>query len=151
MTPDAATARPGSGQDSQDDPLEAAVGRLARIGSCRGPSLAPDGGRVAFVADLTGIPQVWTVAVAGGEPTPVTALDDQVGMVAWSPAGDWLAFTLAPGGGMNEQIYLVRPDGSDLRRLTDGGSETNGLAGWTHDGRALLVNSNRRDGAAPDP
>lgn len=148
--PDAASARPGIVPDGAVDELEASVGRLAHISSCRGPSLAPDGRRVAFVADLTGVPQVWIVPTTGGEPTPVTALDDQVGMVAWSPAGDWLAFTLAPGGGMNEQIYIVRPDGSGLRRLTDGGTETNGLADWTPDGRALLVNSNRRDGAALD-
>jgi hypothetical protein len=31
---------------------------------------------------------------------------------------------VAPGGGMNSQVYLVRPDGGGLRRLTDGGSRT---------------------------
>ena len=124
MTPDAA-AQPGIVPDGDGDALEAAVGRLARIGSCRGPSLAPDGQHVAFVADLTGIPQVWTVPAAGGFPTQVTALDDQVGAVAWSPAGDWLAFTLAPGGGMNEQIYLVRPDGHIAYRAA--GSDLTGL------------------------
>src|SRR6202162_4203915 len=51
---------------------------------------------------------------------------------------------------MNQQVYLVRPDGSGARRLTDGGKETNPLGVWTKDGRLLTLGSNRRDGAAID-
>ena len=50
--------------------------------------------------------------------------DDPIGRVTWSPNGEWLALSLAPGGGMNTQIFVVRPDGTGLRRLTDGGKET---------------------------
>ena len=112
----------------EHDELERVVAAMAKIGSCWSPSFSPDGTRIAFVSNLSGLPQVWTVAAQGGWPELVTALDDQVMNVAWSPAGDWLAFALAPGGGMNQQIYIVRPDGSDLRRLTDGGKRTTGLA-----------------------
>ena len=132
------------------DALDTIVATMARVGRCASPSFSPDGDRLAFVSDLSGLPQVWTVAVAGGWPDRVTALDDQVSAVSWSPNGAWLAFTLAPGGGLNEQIYVVRPDGTSLRRLTDGGKETNRLDGWTHDGAALMVASNRRDPAAMD-
>ena len=34
----------------------------------------------------------------------------------WSPSGDRIAFVSAESG--NDEIYSVRPDGSDLRRLT---------------------------------
>ena len=148
---DAAMARPGFGPGDEADELEATIGRLARVGGCRGATLAPDGERLAFISDLTGTPQVWTIPTSGGFPAQVTALDEQVGAVYWSPAGDRLAFGAAPGGGMNEQIYVVRPDGTGLRRLTDGGTATNTLAGWTRDGRQLRVSSNRRAGAALDP
>ena len=50
-----------------------------------------------------------------------------------------LAFSLAPGGGMNQQVYLARPDGSGVRRLTDGGKETNQLGVWARDGRVLTL------------
>jgi dipeptidyl aminopeptidase/acylaminoacyl peptidase len=131
--------------------IEASVAAMARIGTCHSPSFSPDGTRIAFVGDLTGSPQVWIVPVAGGFPVLVTALDEQVGTVAWSPDGAWIALSAAPGGGMNTQAYLVRPDGTDLRRLTAGGTETNNLGPWTHDGRALAIASNRRTGAAIDP
>jgi dipeptidyl aminopeptidase/acylaminoacyl peptidase len=134
---------------SDDDPT-AMVARMAKVGSCSSPSFSPDGRRIAFVSNLSGLPQVWTVAADGGWPEPVTALDDPIGSVWWSPSGDRLAFTLAPGGGMNMQVFTVRPDGSQLRRLTDGGKATNALAGWSHDGGKLMVASNRRTPASMD-
>ena len=67
--------------------LESSVARMAKIGGCWSPSLSPDGERLAFVSDLNGVPQVWMVETAGGFPRLVTALDDQVGSVSWSPDG----------------------------------------------------------------
>jgi dipeptidyl aminopeptidase/acylaminoacyl peptidase len=132
------------------DDLETAVARMARIGSASSPSFSPDGSRLAFVSNLGGLPQVWSMPADGGWPEAVTALDDPVGFVEWSPDGSELAFTLAPGGGMNEQVYLVRPDGSGLRRVTAGGKETNRFSGFTHDGRELVLGGNARDGSAID-
>jgi dipeptidyl aminopeptidase/acylaminoacyl peptidase len=132
------------------DALQAAVALMTKIGICAFPSFAPDGTRLAFISNLSGLPQVWTVDTVGGWPMPATALDDPIYSVAWSPNGEWLAFVLAPGGGMNRQIYLVHPDGSALRRLTDGGGENNWLGPWSHDGSALAIASNRRAGSAMD-
>lgn len=126
------------------------VSAMARVGSAASPSFSPDGKRLAFVSNLGGLPQVWTLPIEGGWPQLVTTLDDPVGGVEWSPDGAWLAFSLAPGGGMNEQAYLVRPDGSGLRRLTPGGKETNRLGRFTLDGRSLMMGSNARDGASID-
>ena len=132
------------------DELERAVALMAKIGFAGSPSFSADGGRLAFVTNLSGLPQVWTMPAAGGYPTLVTAFDDPVGFVNWSPDGEWLAFNVAPGGGLNEQIYVARPDGTGLRRLTEGGKENNFLGGWTRDGRHLFFSSNRRDPAVTD-
>lgn len=132
------------------DDLEARVAAMARVGSASSPTFSPDGTRLAFVSNLTGQPQVWTIPVSGGFPELVTPLEDPVGQVRWSPAGALLAFTVAPGGGMNEQVWVVRPDGSGLRLLTAGGHETNRLSGFTRDASRLLVASNERSAAAID-
>ncbi len=132
------------------DELERMVSLMTKISSSYSPSFSPDGKRIAFVSNITGSPQVWTVATTGGWPELVTTFDDPVGWVSWSPEGLWLSFVLAPGGGMNEQVYLVHPNGTDLKRLTDGGKETNRLGIWSRDGRLLTLASNRRSSSAID-
>jgi len=134
----------------EDNELELTVARMAKIGFASSPSFSPDGLRIAFITNISGLPQVWTMPTAGGYPTLATSFDDPVGFVTWSPDGQWLAFNVAPGGGFNEQIYLVRPDGTGLRRLTDGGKANNFLGDWSHDGRFITFSSNRRDPAARD-
>ena len=138
-----------SPQPSGAHDLETTVRRMARTGNCFSPSLSPDGQQLAFVSDLSGLPQVWTVPVTGGWPRLVTSLDDQVTAVQWSPDGQHLAFSLAPGGGLNSQIFVVRPDGSEMRQLSEGGRTNNWLGRWTADGR-LAVASSRRDPQAMD-
>ena len=142
-------APPGFAADPPDE-LERSVAMMARIGSATSPTFSPDGKRVAFLSNLSGLPQIWMIDARGGYPQAVTAQEDAVASVEWSPDGAWLAFTMAPGGGMNQQIYVVRPDGTGLKRLTDGGKETNNLGPWSHDGKRLAVGSNRRSGAAID-
>ncbi|HEX5718891.1 MAG TPA: S9 family peptidase [Thermoanaerobaculia bacterium] len=131
------------------DDLEAAVARMARIGGSRSPSFSPDGKRIAFLSDRSGGPQVWMVPSEGGEPRQVTRLEDQVRGVEWSPDGKWLAYSVAPGGGLNEQIYLLQPDGQAPPRLiTEGGQVNNQLAGWS--GPWLRFSANPKDPGSLD-
>ena len=81
----------GAGTPQETDELTATVTRMARVGSCVSPSFSPDGQRLAVICDLSGTPQVWITATDGGWPTQVTALEDPVTRVDWSPVGNWLA------------------------------------------------------------
>jgi dipeptidyl aminopeptidase/acylaminoacyl peptidase len=51
---------------------------------------------------------------------------------------------------MNTQLYLVRPNGTDLRLLTEGGKDNNWLGPWSADGRFLALSSNRENPDAMD-
>ena len=126
------------------------VERMARVGRAFAPTFSPDGRQIALISDLNGIPQIWIVPTAGGWPRLVTAGSDPVGGVRWSPTSEWLAFSILPGGGLNSQIYVIRADGTGMRRLTDGGKENNWLGDWTDDGKFLTLASNRRDPATMD-
>ena len=132
------------------DDLETKVARMAKIGFVSSPSFSPDGTRVAFLSNLSGSPQVWIVSSAGGWPDQVTAFDDPVNAVSWSPDGRWLALQVAPGGGLNERIELVRLDGTELRQLTPPGKVTNWLGRWSRDGKFLTIASNQRSADAMD-
>jgi dipeptidyl aminopeptidase/acylaminoacyl peptidase len=133
-----------------DEELEFSVAKMAKIGFSFSPSFSPDGSQIAFISNLSGVPQIWIVSSNGGWPHLVTAFDDPILSVSWSPVGEWLAFSLAPGGGMNQQVYLVRPDGTDLRLLTDGGKENNWLYNWTYEGKFLKISSNRHNPKSMD-
>ena len=130
--------------------VAATVERFARVGSGSAPDFSPDGKWVSFITNLSGVPQVWIVSADGGYPRMVTNSSDPVTQVLWSPARDWLAVTVAPGGGLNTQVYLVKPDGTGMRRLTEGGKDNNLIDAWTDDGTQLYIDSNRQDPASRD-
>ena len=97
------------------DDLEIEVARMAKIRGCWSPSFSPDGSRIAFVSDLNGVPQVWTVSSNGGWPDLVTAprrFKSRASRGRRMANGSRIG--LAPGGGMNQQVYIVGPDGRDL-------------------------------------
>ncbi|HJX85103.1 MAG TPA: S9 family peptidase, partial [Candidatus Angelobacter sp.] len=50
----------------------------------------------------------------------------------------------------NTQIYIVKPDGTGLRRLTDGGKDNNGFDAWTEDGKKIAIDSSRLNPASRD-
>jgi len=148
--PAALPAQPQAAPAAADD-IGRAVEAIARIRSAFGPSFAPDGRSLAYVSNASGRPQVWTMRLDGeGEAVRVTDLPDPAQPVFWSPSGDWLAYAVAPGGGLNTQIYVMRPDGSGSRLLTAGGRDNNWLFGWTDDGRQLMMGSNLDNPAGID-
>ena len=57
----------------------------------------------------------------------------------WSPDGSRVVFTRRQADG-NYDVFTIRPDGSDLRRLTNS-SAVDGHAVWSTDGKHILWNS----------
>jgi dipeptidyl aminopeptidase/acylaminoacyl peptidase len=133
---------PGPAAESTDD-LEAEVARMAAIGYASSPSFSPDGERVAYITAHEGVPQVWIAAADGSSRAPLSNFPDQVTGLEWRPGAEELAVLVAPGGGLNSQIYLMPTDGSgEPRMITAGGQVNNWLTGWSDDGRYLTFSSN---------
>lgn len=100
LTPSAALAQPTTAERTA---------AIASIRSASGASFSPDGKQVVYISNASGTPQVWIAPVAGGEARQVTRLPDPVQSVAWSPAGDRLAYDVAPGGGLNVRSMWPGP------------------------------------------
>lgn len=143
-----ALANPASAQDTD---VAEKVAALGRINSATSPSLSPDGRRLAYLSNVSGSPQIWVLDLSTNAAVQMTKLSDPVGSIFWSPNADRLAYSVAPGGGLNTQVWVMNADGTRATRLTPGGKENNGLAGWTRDGAALMVDSNKDNPAARDP
>jgi dipeptidyl aminopeptidase/acylaminoacyl peptidase len=144
LAPIAAVAAPAP------DPIADKVARMAAVGFSTAPSFAPDGASIAFLSNMSGVPQIFVVPAEGGWPVQVTSGSDPVTALSWSPRGDLIAYAVAPGGGLNTQIYVVAPDGTGVRRLTAGNKENNGLGTWSDDGGSLTMSSNEREPATFD-
>jgi len=56
-----------------------------------------------------------------------------------SPDGEWVAFR---SSGTQEDIYLIRPDGRDIRKLTDDAAKDRGPS-WSADGKRIYFYSDR--------
>ena len=75
------------------------------------PAWAPDGRRLVFVDGA-----LYTVRI-GGARAKLTAATTGDGAPDWSPDGRWIAFERETGD-KSTDLFLIRPDGSGLRRLT---------------------------------
>jgi dipeptidyl aminopeptidase/acylaminoacyl peptidase len=83
---------------------------------------------------------VWWVDLDGGEPVLVTGGDADHAGADWSPDGEWLTFVAGrhatAGDDLRVDVWVCRPDGTDLRALTDGGLSA-GQPRFTPDGQAV--------------
>jgi Tol biopolymer transport system component len=82
------------------------------------PNWSPDGSTIVFVSTRKGDAQLYLMDSDG---THERRLDLGAGIYddpAFSPDGQWLAFTRRDTPTSHKALYVVHPDGSDMRRLT---------------------------------
>jgi Tol biopolymer transport system component len=83
------------------------------------PMWSPDGARIAYVSNADGDDDIYVMNADGSDPTRIT--DNTVGDYSprWSPDGSWIAFESELSGSGHWELYLIRPDGTGLRRVTN--------------------------------
>jgi Tol biopolymer transport system component len=97
-------------------------------------SWSPSGDRILFVAQNT--PKhhkaIWVVNADGSDPHRLPIAPgcggplsdaDSIGCYSpsWSPDGQWIVFVRSAPDGSEENLWIVKADGSGLVQLTDGG------------------------------
>src|SRR6266446_748480 len=105
------------------------------------PSWSPDGARMAYVSFQNKKPILFVQNLtASKQPAPVANYRGTNSTPAWSPDGKQLAAVLTKDG--TSQIYLMSPDGTNLRRLTfSQGIDTEPF--FTPDGQSIYFTSDR--------
>jgi TolB protein len=113
-------------------------------------AFSPDGNRIAFVSTRTaGRANLFLLDVRTHKTTPLTTGDGGDFRPAWSPDGQWIAFSSDRGSDLPTakgrwerlhlvDIYIMHPDGSGLRRVTQHGNFC-GTPKWLPDGKTLLA------------
>jgi dipeptidyl aminopeptidase/acylaminoacyl peptidase len=99
------------------------------------PALSPEGDRVAYVTDRSGIPRLEVARLDGATPLVLSGPAEEVVSVAWSPDGGRLAYLVSPGGSICAELHVVRPDGSGHRVIAGEDPRATVFAGgWTGPG-----------------
>jgi len=98
----------------------------------RSPSISPDGQSIAFL----GWNDVFVYDINAGTTRRVCDARSP-SAVAWSPSGSALAFNASDFTAMWNRIWIVRADGSGLRKLDDRGVDDQHPI-WSRDGSSLV-------------
>jgi Tol biopolymer transport system component len=102
------------------------------------PSWSPDGKRIAFNSNLTGDHVMYIVAVDGSNLVDLSSVGEGW-QVQWSPDGRSILFTSHRDHPDNyTDVYVMRPDGSAVRRLTYDRAYT---PAWSPDGDHMVFSA----------
>src|SRR5947209_7535079 len=119
--------------------------RYLNVRTATTPSFSPDGTRLSFLSDVTGVPQVWSVPVEGGWPDQLTFYTERVSDARYSPSSDAIAFAMDAGGDERHALFLLRHDGAEITPLTNAPQVIHQFGGWSPDGTRIAYAANSRE------
>jgi dipeptidyl aminopeptidase/acylaminoacyl peptidase len=122
-------------------PLE----RFLNVRSANTPRFSPDGKRIAFLTNVTGVPQLWEVDRGGGWPDQRTFFSERVGTHEYAVAKPEIVFETDVGGNERFQLWHLANGGATLGPLTNAPDTIHSLGDWSRDGTRICFSANGRD------
>jgi CHAT domain-containing protein/Tfp pilus assembly protein PilF len=107
------------------------------LGADRNPCFSPDGGKIVFVSDRSGRPNLWILDLSTNKETPLTTGGGTE--PCWSPTGGLILFTSfsADPGGHLALIDLQEKNAESVLPVT-AGTVIDGQGKWSPDGKKIV-------------
>ena len=118
--------------------------RYLNIRMAYGPTWKADGTGLAFLTNITGVPQSWFVERKGGWPEQITFRSDRVSVHAFSPVSNAFIFGEDVGGNERVQLFL-QEEGKPEAPLVYEPDVFHVWGDWSPDGTYIAYASNARD------
>ena len=122
--------------------------RYLKIRAAYGASWSPDGRRLSFLTDITGVPQVWEVPAdsgpEGGWPEQLTFYEERISGAEYSPTENKLLFSMDVGGNERAQIFVL--ENGVATDLTQDPEAIHYSGGFSPDGSRIAYTATRRNG-----
>ena len=112
-----------------------------------GSSWSPDGKQVAFVSNISGRNNLWTVPAGGGWPLQLTVSDQRQASPAWSPDGRYVAFISDKDGNEQWDLFLVDTTSGEVTNITNTPDISEEDPVWSPDGKTLAYLVKPKTGA----
>ncbi len=122
------------------------IEQYLNIRSATAPTISPNGKFIAYLTDITGTNQVWKTGIEFGCPEQITFFDERVQFISWNPKDEnWLLLGKDIGGNERTQFFLLKSDGSQIKRLTQDDNVIYNFGAWSSDGSMFAYSSNERN------
>ncbi|MBK9470644.1 MAG: PD40 domain-containing protein [Gammaproteobacteria bacterium] len=121
--------------------IETLLSNLRLIGA----DISPDGSKVLYSSNQTGVINLYEVPVGGGEPVALTqSTTDSIYAIGYFPKDGRLLYTADQGGNELNHVYVREADGT-VKDLTPGDKHKAQFGGWADDDQSFFVMTNERD------
>ncbi len=115
-----------------------------------GGSFSPDRSKILITSNRSGIYNAYELAVAGGEPSPVTASDSSsIFGISYFPNDERILFRMDGNGDEIFHLYVRDTDGKITELTPDAGARAS-FYGWAHDGKSFFYGYTKRDNRLTD-
>jgi Tol biopolymer transport system component len=119
---------------SLTEPEKAPVSLIASTRAEMSARYSPDGTRIAFSSERSGMSEIWIANADGSNPVELTTSGNS-GSPAWSPDGQWITYDSIANS--RWQVFTISSRGGRPQQITFDNSHTR--PSWSHDGKWIFA------------